>query len=535
MRAGRLLASSVALLTAASLLSACSAGNHAGSSAGGDPVRGGTLTYGDIVPPIWPIGRASQYTQAALWTNLADSLVAFDPETGELVAHLATAWTADPTNTEFTFTIREGVTFSDGSALTPQVVVENFDRWGKGDKELGFTPDPAFAGAYESASATGDVVTVKLSKPNRHVLRFLAQPQRGVTSEAYLKLSLKEQSDPKNIVASGPFVFESETPGQEVVLTRRDGYAWPPANVENKDEAYLDKVVIKVIPELGLRAQALESDQIQAATRVLPTDESRLAQQGFVIRPNIAVLASPDSYAIRTGNPVLADVRVRKALTLGIDRAALSRDALSDSYAPVYTLQPKKDPSYVSFDSELAYNPEEAKRLLDEAGWRVGADGFREKDGKKLEITLAGGSQGGGVVDAGAYLTQQWKQTLGVKIIDRSGDDTFANSTASDPDVGLRSTRTSLDTGQLTAFGPGNANNLQDFPELIELINQDLAATDPEQIKELVRKQLRFVLIDQVLSIPLYDPTQVVAHSPRLHLEFSGYTAPRFQTAWLER
>ncbi|MFF2083877.1 ABC transporter substrate-binding protein [Nocardia sp. NPDC058176] len=533
MRSGRLLASTV-VAVAATVLAACSTVPAPGDGTGptGDPVRGGTLVYGDVSPIAWPISGATRYTNVAVWNSLADTLLTLDADTYELVPHLATEWTVNADATEYTFTIRQGVTFSDGTPLTAEVVARNFDRWGKGDAELGFAPEAPWAGTYESAVGAGDVVTVRLNAPNRHVPRFLTQKTRGIVGDAYLALSRKEQADPRRIVASGPFVFDSEKPGEEVVLRRRDDYAWPAANDSNKGAAYLDKVVIKVVGELGLRAQALESGQVDVAKGVQPIDEERLQQAGFVIHANVAVLTAPDYLSLRPGNPALGDPRVRRALSIGFDRDALVRDALSPSYPAAYSLLPKGDPAYVSYDKELAYDPDEAKRLLDEAGWRPGADGIREKDGQKLEFSIAGSTQGSGVVPAAAYLTQQWKQLLGVRLINRTGDDTFFTTADASSDVGGKIQRSSLEAGLRTLFGPGNTSSLYDDPYLLERYPADFAAGSPEQVREVVEQLHRHIVLDQTYAIPLFDATQTTSVSPKVSITFTGYTAANFHEAW---
>ncbi|MGU3502112.1 ABC transporter substrate-binding protein [Mycobacterium sp. C31M] len=528
------------------LLSACSGGGGAGTPNAegptGDPVQGGELICGEITEPPWNLARATQYTASAFWAALGDRLIEFDVEKDEYVPYLAEEFSANEDNTEFKFKIRKGVTFSDGTALTPEVVQKNFDYRGFGDDALGIVPDPNFIQKYQSATVDGDWVTVKLESGNRYFLDALVVPTSTILAESYLGLSLKDQSDPAKIVASGAFLFESLTPGQEVVLTRREDYAWPASNDPNKGAAYLDSIRFKIVPELGLRAQALESGQVDIAARIQPSDEARLQRAGFIIRPNRPLNVANDAYAFRVNNPAVEDVRVRRALTIGFDRDALNKYALSPSFPAGWGLgNPiRNERPYVELKEELAFDPEEAKRLLDEAGWVPGEDGIRYKNGRPLELDLLTDIQGTATILAGNYLTQEWRKNLGVKIVHHAGNETYRLAHADDPTVpALQSGRGDPTYTGFSRFyggwGSKPAATQQDYPELNALIEKDWTLTDSAEIQANFEKIARFIAVEEVLSIPAFLAVQISAVSPKVHIDYYGYTSPNLHSAWVRR
>src|SRR5205085_11601254 len=116
------------------------------STSEGTPVTGGTLKFAVQSAPknIDPHNGSSSFSEGLVIVNIADKLVYQDPATGKLEPWLATKWTTNKDSTKFDFTLREDVTFSDGTPLTADVVKKNFDLLGHGDKTLGVIPVTTF-------------------------------------------------------------------------------------------------------------------------------------------------------------------------------------------------------------------------------------------------------------------------------------------------------------------------------------------------------------------------------------------------------
>lgn len=502
-------------------------------AAAGDPVEGGTFTFAEVTPiNNWQTQAARFYEKANVLNSVLDRLTYFDAESGKLVGWIAGDFKANNDQTEFTFTIRDGVTFSDGSALDAEAVKLNLDALGLGIKDAQVAPNVDF-GAYKSAEVLGkNQVKVTLKRPDANFLRATSSVAAGLVSPKTLKLDNAGQSAIAKIVGSGPFVFESEKPDEEVVFTSRDDYAWAPETAENQGDAYLDKLVIKYLPEVASRAGAAQSGQVDLVRGLQPVDEQVLAANGGQVFAAQGVDLTTNQAAVRIGSGKLEDVKVRQALQIGIDRQAIKDTVLSESYVVAGSVLNHKAPGFVDLSSEIAYNPEKSKQLLDEAGWKVGADGIREKDGEKLEITVATSNNSVVIKPAFELIEQQWRD-LGVKLVNRAADNTFLVNALVDDKVEFFGTRQFALGGLGPVYAPANnTQTLNADEELNKLFAKEQAATSEEEHLGLVEEEQRALVLDKALALVLWDEVQVYGASQSAHVEFTSGTAPIFQGAW---
>jgi len=524
----------LALVLAASLGAAAAPGH----AAEGKPVQGGRLIFSDVqLIYSWQRQGAGRYNHGNVIGQIVDRLVYQRPD-GAIVPWIASSFESNGDATQFTFKIRPGVSFSDGSPLDANAIKANFDQFGFGDEAKGIPASLEFLGYDRTEIVAPDTVRVILKDPNRYFLIGLSSPTVGIASLRTLEKTFKEQSKPENLIGSGPFVFKSEIPKKEVVLSRRDDYAWPPEGAANPGKPYLQEVVYREIVEEGLRTGALQSGQVHIAKGIQPSDEALLADEGFRIYGQKPLLNVTDQISIRVKNPLVEDRRVRLALSIGIDRKELVETVLSKSYGPTTGLLVRGSPEYVSFDKELAFDPKKANQLLDEAGWVRNAQGIREKDGKQLRLSVAASSQSSAVRPAMEFIGQQWRQ-LGVVLINRAGDDTFMNQSATNSDVPLRIFRPSLAGGlagifgYLRGFNGNNVTTLHADPETEELFRQDLRIVDPAKQRESIAKIQHKLIVENAYTIPVYEASQTYGAAPNVHLTFNSNTVPLFQEAWI--
>ncbi|WP_072803588.1 ABC transporter substrate-binding protein [Rhodococcoides yunnanense] len=521
-----------AVFLAVGLLAGCSQGASQSASdatgPSGEPQKGGTVVYSDVMYVTDAL--SGFYSTGNLSLQLVDRLVYIDPSNGEVTPWLAEAFSRNDDATQYTFTIRDGVTFSDGSALTADVVKANLEQIAKGDPDKKIPVFSEFVG-YDRSEVSGNTVTVFLNQPNANLYRVLAGHRSGIRGEATLARDYEGQSKIENVIGSGAFVYASHVPDQKVELTRRDDYAWPPAVSPNQGPAYLDKLELRAIGEPGLRAGAVQSGQVDVARGIQPTDEASLAASGNQVISVPAPLLTTNIAAVRIGNEELSDVRVRRALQLGIDRQALVETVLSDSYRPAESVLNHDDPAFTDLSGEIGYDPEEAAALLDEAGWVEGADGVREKDGKKLELSISASVQSVVIRPAFEFIESQWRD-LGVGLVNNAGDTTAYNIAVSDPTKPLIGTRTGYNVGLALLFGRDkNTLTFAADPELQELSKQELSATD-EADQAQVLGEIQKQVIDKHLALVLWDEVQVHSATPEVHVEFDTLTEPLFQSAW---
>lgn len=526
-----------ALLGVAGLaLAGC--GSAAGTATGpelnpGEPVEGGTLVYAEVTPiNNWQTQSARFYEKSNVLNSVLDRLTYFDAETGELVPWIASEFTSNDEATEFTFTIRPGVTFSDGSPLDAEAVRLNFDALGLGIEAAQIQPNVDFAG-YQKAEVIGeDQVRVTLSSPNANFLRATSSVTAGLVSPATLLLDAAGQSAISEISGSGPFTFESEKPDEEVVLAKRQGYAWAPESAENQEDAHLDKVVIKYLPEVAHRAGAVQSGQVDLARGLQPLDEGSLAASGNQVLPAQGVDLTVNMAAVRIGSGKLDDANVRRALQIGIDRQSLKDTVLSDSYELAASVLGRQAPGFTDLSAELQYQPEKARQLLDDAGWNVGADGIREKDGVALEVTVTSSNNSVVIKPAFELIEQQWRD-IGVKLNNRAGDNTFLATAMPDPTVALFGTRQFIYGGLGPIFEPANNTMTHTSDDdLNEIFAAERAAAPGPERDQLLAAEQHALVVDKAYSLVLWDEVQVYGAHRDTRVEFTSGTAPVFQGAW---
>lgn len=500
------------------LLSACSgasSGDSAAGTAGASPKDGGTLTFALQSAPQSANPRAFLDTAAGYVNRqLFDSLVSQDPATGEIVPWLATSWKVNADATEFTFRLRNGVTFSDGTQLTAEVVKENFDDMVANRAKLNPSILPVLAAFSGAKAIDKSTVTLSFSRPNAPFLVEAAGTGLSLVAPATLALPWDQRVD--QVVGSGPFVLDAFASGQ-VTLSRREGYKWGAGQRGDTAAAHLDKVVFKVIPESSVRTGSLRSGQILAVSDVPPGDIKSARDGGLHIinRSNPGLVWGLVPISARSP---LDDVRVRRALALAVDRTEVRDAVLSPEFAPATSPLAATTPGYTDLGASVGHDLTEAGKLLDAAGWTRGDGGVRRKDGRRLSLVVGwfrGYSANQKTLElikaqlAEAGVDLRLREQTGVQILEglkKTAFDLFwTNGTKADGDV-LRAS---------FSGAPPNYYRIDD-PTLEKLLQKQVATGDPEaRRKVLAQAQKR--IVDQGVYIPVFEQTSVLAANRKVH------------------
>lgn len=349
---------------------------------------------------------------------LYDSLINVNSR-GEVVSGIATKW--DATATEAKFTLNSAVTCSDGTKLTATMVAEGLN-WVKDPKNKSplaglYLPADPFTVTADDAAGT---VKVSLTKPYGFLTRQIGRVPIVCPKGLQNPDGLKSTSQ-----GTGPFVLESVEPGKSYTLVRRDGYTWGPNGARTDAPGTPQRIVTKVIKNETTAANLLQSGQVNSAMITGP-DRARVeALKGG--RVDDKVSESTMWFNERENRPG-ADEKVRRALTGVLDLDELMRVATGGSGARPKSLVTGEgaacqgDVVSGQFSSlDLAA----AGRLLDEAGWRVGAGGTRTKNGKALELDLRYYSVIPGHAATAELMAPKWGK-LGVKVnLTGEGDTAF--------------------------------------------------------------------------------------------------------------
>lgn len=519
------------------VLTACGGTSSESAGGSGEPVSGGTLRILEYLEWTCLAPPTSAYKDTVINNQLFDRLTYQDPGTLEITPWLATEWSVNDDATEYVFTLRDDVTFSDGTPLTAEVVKRNFDQLGLGDPDLGVTRWNWLPN-YQPAEVTGDhEVTFHFSAPSVSFLQATANYSAGLLAESALDLPYDERCQGENVVGTGPFIFADEDPGKRITLSKRDDYGWAPAATGHDGAAYLDELVYTLVPEASVRVGSLLSNQADTARGILPTDEELVVEtEGYhldVLPSNVA-----NQLAVYPDTPGLEDARVRRALNLATDRQEIHDTLLSESYELPTSNLGHRNTGWSDQSAALVYDLDQANALLDEAGWASGADGVRQKDGNPLAVpayTSPHHITSQGILE---LLAEQWKK-IGVQLDIRPADLSTFTTVGTDPALNgfYQTSPTRVDPDILRISWDSTQGNLarHEFPELNELVRAQNAAVNPEQRKE-IAKQVQDFIFANGLTIPLYEDALVYGSADYVHdVRQEPQGRPFYLTTWIDR
>ena len=348
---------------------------------------GGILTVGIAVEPeTLDPGDAVYVQEQFILMSLFDSLLSMAPD-GSLHPSLASTWEPNAEYSEFTFTLRQDVTFHDGTPFKADAVKASFDHimsetvLESGGKSL--LQDHQYV---ETVVVDDYTVTVKFGASYPLFLRDAARQWLSISSPAALEKY--GQDIGRNPVGTGPFKFVQWDAQSQIVIERNPDYNWGPEFAAHSGPALVDQVVFRILPEAATRLTAFETGEILIASEPPALDAIAMADSG---KASIQTFAQPGIPAILMINATKAptdDINVRKAMILAVNQEELAQTAFQSLGLPAYSVV---SPTTWAYDEKAAglyrYNLDEARRLLEESGWTdADGDGIREKDGAKLTI-----------------------------------------------------------------------------------------------------------------------------------------------------
>src|SRR5881296_1579208 len=499
------------------------------------PRRGGVLLAVIAAePPSLDPHQESTFACIQLVAPLYSTLVQIDPYSyPKIVGDVASDWRIAPDGLTYTFRIRPGIRFHDGSPLTAADVKATYDK-------IVFPPEGVRSIRKNAYTAIGSIeapdsstVVFKLKFPSASLLANLASPWNVIYPKKYL------DKDPNyfktNIVGSGPFKFKNYTRGSSFEGERNPDYFV-------KDRPYLDGYKFFISPETSVRAAALRSGRAFIEFRTMPGAEVDAIRKQ--LGSKIVVQETPGTglFGIAINNTVkpFTDVRVRKALTLAFDRYTASRvlyplASLRDvgglmRPATEWAMSEGELQKLPGFGKDMEKNRAEAKRLLAEAGY---PNGFKVVlKNRNIKIPYQ---------DFAVFVIQEWRK-IGVEAEHRpletaawfaDGRDTASfeliiNGTFNymdDPDLFLE---------RYTTGDPNNWGRFSD-PRIDDLFARQTRALDPSERKRLVN-ELEKIVLENAYHIPGLWWARSMVHWAKV----KNYVAPpnhysnqKLQDVWL--
>lgn len=328
------------------------AGVAAGAGMAGAAPRTDIVVGLQLEPPILdPTAGAAAAIDEVVYANVFEGLTRVGPD-GSILPGLAESWTVAPDGLSWEFTLRQGVTFHDGTPFTAEDVVFSLDRaMAEGSTNA---QKQLFEGIDEVTALGANSVEITLTEPKGSLLSNLAW------GDAVIVSPLTADTNKTKPVGTGPFRFAGWTQGDRITLERYPGY-WGPAPA-------LEKVVFRFISDPTAAFAAMMAGDVDAFPN-FPAPENL---QQFAADPRFQVLIGSTEgetiLAMNNARPPFDDIRVRQAVSAAIDRQAVIDGAMFGYGLPIGSHFAPHNPAYVDLTGFAPYDPDKARALLAEAG-----------------------------------------------------------------------------------------------------------------------------------------------------------------------
>jgi peptide/nickel transport system substrate-binding protein len=300
--------------------------------------------------------------------QVTETLVTSDID-GQLAPGLATEWSSSPDGTRWVLELAEDATFHDGTPVTPEAVISSLD------KAVTESASPLTEVPIRRFGANESSVVVDLERPYPSLPAMLTHYSAAILAPA----SYDEKEQVSKIIGSGPYEIENIELPAAITTTRFDDWRGATPEVEN--------VSFQAVGRAESRALMAASDQADVVFGLEPAGTQRVeAADGVAMESSL----QPRTILMKVNaaHPVLGDVRVRRAISMALDREAMAEAVLRERELAATQLFPPSLSTWHTDVAPLHHDMQAARDLLAAAGWSPGNDGVLRKDGEPLQLTL---------------------------------------------------------------------------------------------------------------------------------------------------
>ncbi|MBN6189476.1 ABC transporter substrate-binding protein [Aneurinibacillus sp. BA2021] len=489
-------------------------------------IEGANLSAGHMDPQVSQLDVSGMVQRAVL-----DSLV-FQEEDGSFSPWLATEWEVSDDSTEYTFTLRDDVTFTDGEPFDAEAVKANFDRIVDPKTKSAQAASMMGADFYEGTEVVDEhTVKVTFTQPYAPFLQAASTPQLGFYSPAVLKESAAKlkAGGPGVTVGTGPFELTEYTPDQELVYTRNDEYAWGP---HGEKAPSFQTLRVEIQPEAAVRSGVVRSSEADLASDIPPNLVEELGD-GVTV-DSVEYPGLPYSLYLNEKYGVFADEKVRQAFARGIDIDAAVEEIYFGQFPRAWSILGSTTPGYdAALEGTWPYDQDAANALLDEAGWTErDADGIRMKDGARLSVRWIAWTPVPDDQAALANAIQSDLKAIGFEV-QREVLEPGAYNAQYEPktfdltDWGFSGVDADFLRNHLHSEGFQNASQVTD-PQIDALLEQAVSSSD-QDTRNALYAQLQEWNATYTAIVPLYSPSAITAVGERVNgLQYDLYGRPLF-------
>jgi peptide/nickel transport system substrate-binding protein len=500
------------------------------------PVSGGTVTMawdqdGASLAPY----QETYSIERDVFQHIFETLVVYDPKTHRYVPGLATRWNVSRDGKTWTLKLRRGIKFSDGTSFNAAAAKFTLD-WivNPTSKASPFTSG-FLTGYSRSVAVNPTTLVVHFRQVDGRFLDGLSSPNLGMVSPAAVKKYGAAEFG-RHPVGTGPFLFKEWVSGSHITLVRNPRY-WG-------KKTYLDSVIFQIIRDDGTRSAALQRGDIQVAFLPFAFNPQYQANKSF----KTTVVTRPGTVRAIQFNmqrPIVSDKRVRQAIAYAVDRTAIAHAPFLGGTAGV--ARTPLSPTTSGYSAGIAklsvpYNLAKARALLDQAGWTVGSNGIRVKNGQALTLTMRTVKLT--FLDQVALLIQSQLKAVGIDLnlnISPDWGTLLPPIQQGDYDMMIGGSFQS-DLGLLDAnYDPRQIDKSflvfsRDPSPLLSRLFAKAEATTGVAARQRVYNTIQTTLMNDIALVPMYTEAYVFAATPRLvGVRYSRESEPDYDRAYLTR
>jgi peptide/nickel transport system substrate-binding protein len=454
-----------------------------------------------------------------LIVNMFDQLIAADSN-GNKYPGLATSWDVSSDGLHYTFELRDDVTFHDGTKFNAAAVKITFDSIV--DPETGSQGAIDILGPYASSEVISEYkVRVNFSRRYGSALTAFTETELSIISPKALN-DLGNEGFGMAPVGTGPFMFKSWEANKKVEMVNNPDYNWAPEYMDGSGPSKVENLTYRLIKDTSTRVAALESGEVDIAELVPPLDMRRFDSSGELNTIAGIVSGLPYSAFLNTSVGHFQDIKVRQAFFYSLNRVKMTSDLFfgyaEAAFGPISSATPsywKGNEGYYQYDAA------KAEALLEEAGWKMGSNGVREKNGETLSVFFPCLLEPDTCVAIQAYANKVGFD-VNVEVVMKARQDELIFANGYDMMV-IR--WVSLDPGVLII--PFHSRNIPapgkfkfnwsrySTPELDQLL-EDAESAETQETKDDLYMQIQKIIMDQAIFLAIHDQVQTIAYNPNL-------------------
>ena len=467
---------------------------ESGDGGDGEGMQGGTLVLmgHHEISSLSP-DDAGPTVHWVIVTQIHNALVELDAWY-VLQPTLAESFEVSDDGSVYTFTLADGVTFHDGEAFTSEDVKYTFDFYA--DPENAMLTASDFAGIVSIDTPDDLTVAITLEGPNA---AFLANAGQAFIVPEHHHGAIGEDAYKSDPIGTGPFMLSEYRAAEFTeVVAFEDHFRGRPL---------LDAIREKIVPEPSVRAIELETGEADSSVWALVVEDNIRLQESGEFTTYQTSSTAVNHFPMNNERPYFADREVRRALMYALDRDLIVEELWQGlAVKATANISPALDFYYEPDVTEYPYDPDMAAQVLEDAGWVEGSDGVREKDGVKLEWTLAVIAGDQARRPEAEFAQESWNAIgCNVSIEDTTGASRGMRDGTHD--MALYNWTYGGGSGEPDGSNTLRSDALNNFskyknPQMDELLDAGLAETDPDarreiysQIQKLVSEDVPFVYV----------------------------------------